>query len=339
MSDQDVPADDSAPSHEPGAVITVGVFAHNHAAFVRECILSVTGDADLRIVIVDDASSDDTPQEILAAAAALESAGYPVEVQLDTVNRGFVARLNNFLDKVDTEYFCLLSGDDRFTPGGLSVMRDAAVKQPGADVVFAAYERIDAEGELLEPAAAMAEGFRRRLAYVGTPKPAFDELLSYGSFVPGGCTLVRSGFVQGRGARFNEDLANAEDYDFWLELGPDCRYLFVDEHAWDYRVLATSKYHSAGSRRLRCELAAIGRHRKGAPTRVRALSVVQAAHRAKRQWVKAPADSGVPFVEVAQLVQTPRWALAAGTCVAVIDSLGGELGRRLSTAREGRRSG
>jgi len=213
--------------------------------------------------------------------------------------------------------------------GGLSILRDAAESHPSADVVFADYKLIDADGQALESEESMATALRLRRDYATTPRFGFDDLLSYGNFVPGGCTLVRTEFVKRRVARFDEQLGNAEDYDFWLELGPECRYFFVDERAWDYRVLATSKFHSAGaSQLLRCELMAIGRHRSGASARTRARSVVQAAHRSKRQWAKAPAESRVGFGEVARLVETPRWALAAGTVVAVVDSVGQALARR-----------
>lgn len=315
MAAESSPAAAVDPLHD--GVITVGVFTHNHERFVDECVDSISGDRGLRVILIDDASSDSTPERLRACADRLRAAGHVVELRLDDVNRGFVHRLNAFLEEVESEFFCLLSGDDRFAPGGLSQMRYAAAAHPTASVIFSGYHRIDAEGKRLPELPEMARSFERRRAYADTPRPAFDELLSHGSFVSGGCTLVRTEIIRRTGARFDPRLRNAEDYDFWLELGPTCLYLFVDDRPWDYRVLATSKYHAAGDERLRSELLAIGRHRAGAPMRVRALSAVQAAHRAKRQWVRR-GTLKVTFAQTADLVQAPRWYLGAATAVAFL---------------------
>ncbi len=309
-------------------VITVGVFTHNHERFVDDCVDSIAGEHDLRIVLIDDASRDATPDRLRAAADRLRATGHPVELHLDDVNRGFVHRLNAFLDGVDTEYFCLLSGDDRFAPGGLSVMRDAAAAHTAASVIFSAYHRIDADGNRLPDVPEMAPAFARRRAYAPVPKAGFDDMLSHGSFVSGGCTLVRTEIIRRTGARFDPRLRNAEDYDFWLELGPGCLYLFVEERAWDYRILSTSKYHSAGPERLRSELLAIGRHREGSSVKVRALSAVQAANRAKRQWLKG-GEGKVTFRETARIVQTPVWAMAGATGLATVQWVGRSARERL----------
>lgn len=321
-------ADEASTLEARDGVITVGVFSFNQGPYVDECIDSMLGEADVRFVLIDDGSQDESPERVRGAADRLRRVGHDVDLVIDGCNRGLASRVNAFLAGVRSEYFCLVNADDRFLRGGLSVLRSAGRQHQSASVVFSAYGRVDPEGNPLPGAAKLGRMLALRRAYSDAPRAAFDDLLVHGNFVPGGCTLVRTAVVHRVGAQFDPALTIAEDHDFWLQLGPDCRYLFVDTPTWDYRILKTSKFHSAGADGLRSELVVLGRHGSRASSRIRLLSTVQAAHRAKRHLLQPQAD-GISFSEAARLLRTSRWTLAGATFVAGVQSAWWALGRRI----------
>jgi len=284
--------------------LTIGVFCHNHAAFIEECLASIDIKDAVEVVITDDGSRDSTREVIEAAVPSLVLRGYRVQTNLDPENRGFVARLNSFLSSMSGDRFILLSGDDRFAPGGIGRLMTAADENPTADIVFSRFGRCDQFGADIDNAGAQKryEDLGRRYLRPGNP---LLDLMSSGSFVAGGCTLVNSVFVREHGLLFNTMLANAEDYDFWLQCSSaGARFVYVAERCWDHRVLPTSKYYSAGPERLRSELTAIGRHRPGAPAAVRLGGLVWGLQIWKGQCVRGPKGERVGAREVAGLLHT-----------------------------------
>jgi glycosyltransferase involved in cell wall biosynthesis len=95
--------------------IIVPCYGYGH--FLRECVSSVLRQslADLRILIIDDASPDETPE--VAAALAAEDAR--VEVRRHAVNRGHIATYNEGIEWASADYMLLLSADDFLLPGSL----------------------------------------------------------------------------------------------------------------------------------------------------------------------------------------------------------------------------
>ena len=74
--------------------VDVIVPCYNYGRFLRECVESVLGQpVDVRVLIIDDASTDDTPE--VAAALAAEDAR--VEFRRHAVNRGHIATYNEGL--------------------------------------------------------------------------------------------------------------------------------------------------------------------------------------------------------------------------------------------------
>ena len=96
--------------------VDVIVPCYNYGRFLRECVESVlTQPVDVRVLIIDDASTDDTPE--VAAALAAEDAR--VEFRRHAVNRGHIATYNEGLEWVSGDYNLLLSADDLLVEGAL----------------------------------------------------------------------------------------------------------------------------------------------------------------------------------------------------------------------------
>src|SRR5690242_18271368 len=105
------------------ARVDVFVPSYNYGRFLRECVgsaLSQDG-VDVRVLILDDCSADDTPQ----VGRALAAADPRVEYRRHPANRGHIATYNEGIDWLSSEYCLLLSADDALVPGALA--RAAAV--------------------------------------------------------------------------------------------------------------------------------------------------------------------------------------------------------------------
>src|SRR4051794_33278755 len=94
--------------------VDVIVPCYKYAHFLRECVESVLNQpVDVRVLILDDASPDDTP----GVAAGLIARDRRVEYRRHEVNRGHIATYNEGIDWASGEYMLLLSADDLVTPG------------------------------------------------------------------------------------------------------------------------------------------------------------------------------------------------------------------------------
>ena len=113
--------------------VDVIVPCYNYGRFLRECVESIlTQPVDVRVLIIDDASADDTPE--VAAALAAEDAR--VEFRRHAVNRGHIATYNEGLDWADGDYTVLLSADDLLTPASLARAVELMDAHPEVGMVY-----------------------------------------------------------------------------------------------------------------------------------------------------------------------------------------------------------
>src|SRR5262249_36411215 len=105
----------------------------------------------LRVLIVDDASPDDTP----AVATALMAADQRVEYRRHAANQGHIATFNEGLAWADGDYTVLLSADDLLAPGALARAAALADARPEVGLVYGEAQRFSgpapAVADLPEP--------------------------------------------------------------------------------------------------------------------------------------------------------------------------------------------
>src|SRR5690606_779741 len=104
--------------------VDVVVPCYNYAHFLPRCVGSILDQegVDVRMLIIDDASPDDTP----AVAQALAAQDSRVEYRRHATNLGHIATYNEgLLGWAQAKYSLLLSADDALAPGALA--RAAAV--------------------------------------------------------------------------------------------------------------------------------------------------------------------------------------------------------------------
>ena len=119
----------SSPRGRPA--VTVIVPTYNYAPYLRECAQSVLSqrDVDVRLIVVDDGSTDHTPQitaELAADPRVTALRNEPNLGQLPSVNRG--------CELITTEFVVKLDADDLIAPGAFA--RATALMQAYPDVSF-----------------------------------------------------------------------------------------------------------------------------------------------------------------------------------------------------------
>src|SRR5947209_1850784 len=102
------------------ASFSVVIPCYRYGHFLEEAVSSVLDDqegVDVRALIIDDASPDDSA-EVARKIAARDTR---VEVIAHEVNKGHLATYNEgLLEWADGDYSVLMSADDRLTPGALT---------------------------------------------------------------------------------------------------------------------------------------------------------------------------------------------------------------------------
>jgi glycosyltransferase involved in cell wall biosynthesis len=112
------------------AKVDIVVPCYNYGRFLEDCVGSVLDQSirDVRVLIIDDASSDDS----LLTAGKLADADQRVSVIAHARNQGHIRTYNEGIDWADSDYFLLLSADDMLVQGTLA--RATAIMDENPDI-------------------------------------------------------------------------------------------------------------------------------------------------------------------------------------------------------------
>src|SRR3954453_18503705 len=117
---------------EPMTKVDIVIPCYNYGRFLEPCVRSVLAQSvrDLRVLIIDDGSSDDS----LSVAKSLAERDPRVSVISHPRNWGHIATYNEGIEWASAYYFLLLSADDLLVPGALE--RAARIMDANSDVVL-----------------------------------------------------------------------------------------------------------------------------------------------------------------------------------------------------------
>jgi GT2 family glycosyltransferase len=190
------------------AKFDVLVPCYNYARYLTDCVRSVLDQSvrDVRVLLIDDASSDDS----VDVASRLAAADRRVAFISHARNRGHIATYNEGIEWADSDYFLLLSADDMLVAGALE--RAAAV--------------MDAD-----PSIGLTYG-RCIPWFEGHPKPIIEAQESYSwashdllteicteaiNLVPTPTAIVRTSVQKAVGG-YRTSLPHAGDMEMWLRF-------------------------------------------------------------------------------------------------------------------------
>ena len=192
--------------------IAVVTPAHNAAGTIADTIRSVLEQShgDLRLVVVDDGSSDDTA----AIVARFD------DLRLTLIrqpNAGVSAARNRGAEAADGDALLFLDADDWLAPTALATLASALQAAPDAVAAVGAYARVDAPG---------APPRRARYRPASMPRDLLPGLLVSNAFANGGHVLVRASAAR-RAGLFRPGIAYGEDWEFFIRLALLGPFAFV----------------------------------------------------------------------------------------------------------------
>ena len=217
---------------QPAPEVTFLVVAYNHAAYVEQCLDSIAAQATAwRAIIVDDASTDGTPDVI---KAYLERTGFPATFVAHGDNRGLGASLAEGLDLVETEFLAYIAADDWMEPGRTHV-QIAAMREAGPDCALSYSDvyRADQHGEFFDDLLSVGMGS----SWQPAARDVYEALLE-GNWIPAPSIMVRVALLRRVGG-YDPEIPY-EDHDVALRLARHYSFAYVPTPVATHRELSTS---------------------------------------------------------------------------------------------------
>lgn len=209
--------------------VDVVIPCYNYGRFLRDCVQSVLSQAgvDVRVLIVDDCSPDDTPE----VGAALVAEDARVEYRRHAVNRGHIATYNEgLIEWAAGDYCVLLSADDLLTPGALARATRLMEREPAVGFTYGRALRAPGPAFAIQPAGDAyvsrvldGEEFIRQCCEHGT------------NIVDTPTPVVRTALQQAVGG-YRASLPHTGDMEMWLRLAAHAPVGFIDAQQAVYRT-------------------------------------------------------------------------------------------------------
>lgn len=196
--------------------ISVIIPVYNVASWLRECLDSVLSQTfeDLEIIIVDDGSTDSSP-EIIAEYAAKDRRIIAIRKE----NGGLGVARNTALAMAKGEYIAFLDSDDKIHINAFAKLYDKA-KQHDCDIVFCQTAYLDdITGNISEEnnqtALPLFEQFKGKVDFFTLDQIDPVMIFSYDSFVVTWNKIIKRSLIENINASFPEGLI-FEDMPFYF---------------------------------------------------------------------------------------------------------------------------
>ncbi|MBD1821330.1 glycosyltransferase family 2 protein [Cyanobacteria bacterium FACHB-DQ100] len=228
--------------------------AYNAEKTIRETIESVLNQTfkDFEVVVVNDGATDKTLEIV-------QSICDPRIKVFSYVNSGKSLARNRGIELSKGEYLSFLDADDLWTPDKLEEQWKALQNHPEADVTYSWTNFIDGAGNL-----------RYQGARYGNAENIYRKLLVKNCFGSGSNILVRRSAIAQMSFHFDPSLPNAEDWDFYIRLAAQFKFVCVPKYQILYRTHNGSSSFNIQASEAAC-LKIIDRAFKQAPDSLRYL--------------------------------------------------------------------
>lgn len=212
--------------------VDVTVPSYGYGRYLRQCVESVLAQdvEDLRVLILDDCSPDETPE----VGAALAREDRRVTYVRHPANRGHIATFNEGIAWTTADYQLLLSADDHLLPGALARAVSLLEEHPDMSLCVGHARVLYADG-------------RTREVRVDPVRPfPGDRVLSGADFVQvlvdaganntvvSATAVVRNRWLQATGG-YRADMPHSGDLEMWLRLAAHGSVGLVDAPQAVYR--------------------------------------------------------------------------------------------------------
>lgn len=221
----------------PRSRVDVIVPCYNYGRYLRDCLASIgsQGGVDLRVLILDDASTDETPR----VAAELAANDPRIAWRRHDRNRGHIATYNEGIDWASGDYLLLISADDLLTPGALGRAATLLDGHPEVGLVYGEQVVFRSEPPALVPNPSIGSG-----ASIQPGWAFLDDLCATGSNpVPTPSVVVRTRIQKAIGG-YRPDLPHTADLYNWLAVASRSSVARLDAYQAYKRIHDTNMQHA-----------------------------------------------------------------------------------------------
>jgi glycosyltransferase involved in cell wall biosynthesis len=205
-------------------LVSIVIPAYNLSRYLAEAIESVLNQdyPNIELMVLDDGSTDDTQRVLEKYYGRFYWESQQNMGQAYTLNKGW--RMSK------GEILAYLSADDVLLPSAVSTSVNCFLNNPEAVLTYCDFNLIDPDSSLIRRAR--------------TPEFDYREMLAKLICPPGPGAFFRRAAFESAGP-WDSSLKQLIDYEFWLRLGLQGRFLRIPEVLADYRAHEASQTFAA----------------------------------------------------------------------------------------------
>lgn len=191
--------------------VDVVVPCYNYGRFLEECVLALLfqEDVDVRVLVIDDASSDNTEQ----VGRRLASEHRRVEFRRHDVNRGNISTYNEgLLSWASADYSLLISADDLLLPRALSRAVRLMERHPEVGMTYGMAVQVWDGDDL-----GQVPVFETREYQLIQPEKFLQYLFAHGNALTSSTAVVRTAVQQAVGG-YSTELPHFADAEMWMRF-------------------------------------------------------------------------------------------------------------------------
>ena len=193
------------------ADVDIVIPCYNYDRFLMQSVSSVLDQqgVDLRLLIIDNASEDDS----LAVANRLAADDARVEVIGHAHNRGATFSYNEGIDWAQSRYFLILDADDLLVPGALARATTLMDKEPSVSFTHGGEARLDGSEVTINGFTYEETGWD-----IIEGRELITRLCRTPVNVVGANTVIRRTSAQKHVGYYRETLRYTDDLEMWMRL-------------------------------------------------------------------------------------------------------------------------
>jgi glycosyltransferase involved in cell wall biosynthesis len=210
--------------------VDVIIPCYRYAHFLRQCVESVLTQShdDLRLLIIDDASPDHTPEVAHELVAHDRRVGY----RRHESNRGHIATYNEGLDWAEGQYTLLLSADDLLSPAALERAVNLMDKNPNVGMTYGRIRFLRENQAAPGPGIINGRSESRVISGATFLEWSFETAKN---LVAASTAVVRTE-LQRRLGGYRADLPYTGDWEMWMRFAAYSSVGFISEIQGLYRL-------------------------------------------------------------------------------------------------------
>ncbi|MFZ1429556.1 MAG: glycosyltransferase family A protein [Geminicoccaceae bacterium] len=213
----------------PEPVLSVVIPAYNVERYIEAAVRSALGQSfrDLEVIVVDDGSTDATPEILAQLGQQLDDPRLRVVTR---ANGGLSAARNTGIKAGCSRLIGFLDGDDLWRPEKMARHVELMLADPRFGITFSDSEYLTDAGELTD-----------RYHASSLARPTLWQMIRRNHIGNGSSPVVRRECFETAGL-FNETLRSCEDYEMWARIvhSTRCRIGRIPLPLTLYRIRETS---------------------------------------------------------------------------------------------------